>query len=568
MALVYDPKTGQMTESDPLPEIALTQPIDTAVPAPEIQNIEATLLPERIVSDPAQVAPMAMPLPEKQAVPMEDTSSWTDHFTTDKYLDQSIQDLVELGGYSAPTDAQGVPLAQPEIPVAAGNADVFTPSATMMRTKTGTDQRTQTEATPGMNNALAGERAAVMQATKAADDSVKIATDLAILKEGADKERAAVSDAISADADQLWKDSKIAAEDSRQQVQKLREELATQPWTSYWGSKSNGDRIMLGLAVGLGALGQAQVGGQNVAMALVSNMVDDYNKNEDARVRSLESQLTLAQNYSTQAQQAIKDQYTLLAAKKAANFDKITGQLDAISAKTNTAKAANAASALSAQIKQKANNELLDSEEKLAAKNVMTRDVFVNTGINLDPTRFVKADGTEMSDSQSREYKAVINMAPSIKIMEDIEKGGYTRTNGYAMARNAFENANLETGMLGQVKDSVTALAKLESDMYRLTAGDQNAQRYFRHALDMLKVKLRTESGASISPTEYGKEMLSYLPRGNNANADWSSQDRDLKDARELRRRTLTASRGASQSGTKFWFETPVAAQGAFDVTK
>jgi hypothetical protein len=466
------------------------------------------------------------------------------------------EQVQNMSGAQFPTDPYtGQPLPSAPLPdmAAAEGAAVISPETQLLAQKTGDVSTTTVDPTAGAMGALQGARNAVAAGDAARAAEVEIVGQLAEEKAIIDAERGAAAQDYASKAQILYDQAEKDLQTNRDEIARLRQQYASQPWQSYWGSKETGDKIMLGLAVGLGALSQSQIGGQNLAMAFIQSGIDDHNKSQDARFRNLEAQLTSAQAGSVQGQQAIKLQFENLVATKAAAYDHLDKQLAAISAKTNVQAARNNAEKLRADLGLKANKELFEMENELSARTTTRSDIFSSRTVKGSPLSFVRADGQPMTEAQSKEYKAFLTTAPALKDMETLESQ-LVNTTEYANYRKALLNEMRDLPTIEGLVNGAAILARFDSMVERSNAGNAGLQMYDRALRKIMVDKLRLDSGASIAPSEYSQFIKTYMPKDITSNNDPASQAMDLEQVRKYRRDYLNAMLGASGSASKPWY--------------
>lgn len=540
-----------------VPDTALMTEVDKA--AADL-GVDAVLAPE--VSMGAETG--LLPTPQYFANPGIDPSitpevEWANATDVlDPFNSSTIEQVKNMTGAQFPTDPQtGLPIPSqqplPDLSMTQVPA-VVAPEQQLIQQKVGDQTTTEMIPTQGVNNALGMARGAVQAADVAAAQGVQVAKTLAEDKAIVDQARLAVADDFAIKAQELYSQSEKEMQLNRDEIARLRQEYASQPWQSYWGSKDTGDKVMLALAVGLGALSQSQIGGQNLAMSFIQSNIDDHNKAQSERFRQLEAQLNSTQAGSVQSQQVLKSQFDNLVASKAAAYDQLDKQLAAISAKTNVESARVGAEKLRAELDLKNSKELFDMEKELAARTTKRIDIFDTKTVKGNPLSFVRADGQPMTEAQSKEYKAFVNSAEAIKDMEMLEDQGYTNTTQFANLNKAMIGEFRDLGALKGPVEGALLLAKFDSAVARASAGDPSTQLYVRSLRKAMVDKLRLDSGASISPSEYFTFMQTYTPSDNTVNINPDHQKVNLEQTRRYRRTYLETMLGASGSANKPWY--------------
>lgn len=546
-----DDQELELQDTNTIPETALMQPIDRLV-----VDMPVVSAPE--VSMGAESGPIDVPLPVGSADPGLTAVDWANAADVlDPFNASTVEQFQNMTGAQYPTNIYtGEPLA----PAPMSNVDslgapaVFAPEQQLIQQKVGERSISTVTPTTGMNTALQGARTGTQMIDDAAAAQVDIAQALAEDKALVDAERQLAASHYAGKAEALYRQAEMDMQTSRDEIAKLRQQYASQPWQSYWGSKDTGDKIMLGLAVGLGALSQSQIGGQNLAMAFIQSSIDDHNKSQDMRFKNLEAQLSAAQAGSVQAQQGIKLQFENLIASKTAAYDHLDKALGAISAKTNVESARVNAEKLRGELALKNNKELFEMEKELAARTTTRTDIFNTRTVKGNPLSFVRADGQPMSEAQSKEYKAFLNSAPAVRDLENLEDQGIANTTEFAEYRKALIGEMRELGALGGMVEGAALLAQFDSAVDRVSAGNPDLQLYNRALRKIMVDKLRLDSGASIAPSEYHAFIKTYMPSDNTINLNPQHQAVNLKQVRNYRRTYLDSMLGASGSASKPWY--------------
>lgn len=471
----------------------------------------------------------------------------------------AMEEIQTLVGSQAPTNALTGETLPPKAPLpdmtAANTPVIIAPEEQLIREKVGETATTTVEPTAGMNAALGEVRAGVQSLTNTAQALVDVETEIAANKAQMDRARSVVADKYAADALAIQEQSKRELEENKKVIERIRQDLAAQPWQSYWGSKEVGDKMMLAIAVGLGAYSQAQIGGQNIAMTLLQSNIDDHNKSQAERFRTLEAQLNSAQAGSVQAQEALKSQFDILVANNKAAYDQVDKQLMAINGKANTEKARLETQKMADENRIKANETAFKLEEMLGARTTKRLDIFDSRTVKGDPRRFVTANGESMGEGQRKDYMAVMGMGEAVKDMEALEEQGYTTSAEYSALSKNLLNEYRELGALTGPVNGALILARFDSAVNRANARDVKSQLYTRAIRKMIVDKLRRESGSAIGMSEFVGQIQTYTPHDNTMNNDAASQAMDLDQVRKYRRSVLEGYLGSSGSANRLWYQ-------------
>ena len=475
----------------------------------------------------------------------------------DPFNSSIVEQVKNMIGAQYPTDPiTGTPLPAGPLPdmSAAQGPVVLAPEEQIVQQKVGDITTTSIEPTAGMTSALEQARMGAAGQVDTAQAQVDVVTKLAQLKEGMDTVRLKASETYAREADDIYKASLKEMNLHKAEIARIRTELASQPWQSYWGSKDTGDKIMLSLAIGLGALGQAHIGGQNLAMAVIQSGIDDHNKSQSERFRTLEAQLNSAQTGSVQAQNALKGQFDLLIANKAAAYDQIEKQASAIMGKANTEKARLDAQKIVDETRLKANKELMDMVDELAVRTTKRVDIYDPKTVKGNAGLFIRRDGQPMDESQRKDFMAVNGMGQAMKDMEALEGNGYTTTSQYSTLRKNLLNEFRELGALTGPVNTALVLARFDSAVDRSNARDVSSQLYTRAFRKFIVDKLRRESGSAIGMSEFTGQAQTYLPSDDTMNPDKASQLMDLDQVSKYRRGVVEGYLNSSGSGASLWY--------------
>ncbi len=532
-----------------IPEDALMQPVDKEVEAIQIP------VPQQFgaVQGPIDVGlPVGLANPEITV--SEDYANAAD--ILDPFNSSTVEQIQNMAGAQFPTDIHtGEQLPANPVPQIDQGPAVLSMGDQTVKTKVGETTTEQKTPTAGSKQALQEVKQAISDQDAAMQEQAKIDMQIAEDKTIIDAQRLIKANEYASKAENLFIQAQKDAEENRQTINQLRQQFAEQPWNSFWGSKSTGDKVILGLAVGLGALGQAHVGGQNVAMSVLQSGIDDYNKQQDLKFKAFESQLNAAQQYSVQSQQAIKVQYENLMASKMAAYDQLDKQLAVISAKTNVPSAQIKAEQARAALSLKANKDRFEMEKEYDARTTNRLDIFDTKTIAHDPRRFIKSDGQPMNEGQSKEYKAFLNSAPAIKDMEELEKTGIANTDEFANYKKSLLNEMRDFGVIKGPAEVAAWMARFDSMSTRASANQPSLVLYNRALRKAMVDKLRLDSGASIAESEYATFIQTYLPSDNTVLRGPEQQKMDLAQVHKFRREYLESMRGASGSNTPLWYE-------------
>jgi hypothetical protein len=542
-----------------IPESAKMQPIDklAADIMPAIDAVPTTA-PMGAPSGTIDVAAPAMPVGlnlENPKDPMMGAAGLAGALQNPYSLDTWQNFYNNMTGQKAPINlVTGEPLQTPNIIPLTDEPAVIAPEQQTITKKVGDTTTTMVEPTAGGLAALAATKDAAAGIDEAAKLKGQVAQEVALHKSEVDAKRALASDKYFQESEKLLTLAQQEMKKSQDEISRLRQEYATKPWQSFWGEKSIGDKLMLSLAVGLGAMGQAKLGGQNVAMALLNSKIDDFNKTQEGEFRKLESQLSSSQSNMVQQQQAIQGLFQNLVATRTAAYDQLDKQLANVGSRVNTLSAKAENDQLRNELKLKAQKDIFNMEQELAARTSTRMDIFDTKSVKGNPKAYVKADGSEMKESEAKAYSAFINIAPALKDIEELENNGFTNSTSYKNYKTALATSFRNFGVLNGPLDALAALNQFDSNMRQTLAGDVNAQRYHMAFMKMMTDKLRYDSGANIALSESTGFAQTYLPSDISENSDKASQEANLAQVRKNRRTFLESMLGTSGSSNKPWY--------------
>ena len=304
--------------------------------------------------------------------------------------------------------------------------------------------------------------------------------------------------------------------EARKEVEDTRAELAATPWGSYWDSKSTGDKLLLGIAVGLGAYSQSQIGGQNVAMALLNNMVAAHDKSRDDHLNILKARGSMASADSLNILEGTKRLNALADGSKLADLDQITAQLNAIISQTNSPKlAANARAAL-ATIEEKAIKEDLGIQDKLGSKITRSTHLFKPVVAGYVADSYMTKDGTgkmvRMNETQAKDNKVFLRQVPLERRMSEFENTPELLSDPqYVAIYNALTKPP-PTGFTGQNITDIDQLAQIGSAIDRAAFNNPALREYAIATLHFVQLQTRGETGAAMEDSEVARNALIIMP--------------------------------------------------------
>lgn len=137
-----------------------------------------------------------------------------------------------------------------------------------------------------------------------------------------------------------------------QQLATMRRELAEERETDPWEDRSTGSRLLAGLAVGLGALGQGMGGGPNIALSIVQGTIEREQEARRENRRRREEGLAGAERERAVVENRFGDERVQEAAELVGMWDTVGRRLEQISASAQGEEAQVQAQALAASIER------------------------------------------------------------------------------------------------------------------------------------------------------------------------------------------------------------------------
>jgi hypothetical protein len=425
--------------------------------------------------------------------------------------------------------------------------------------KVGEEQTTSYQRSPELNKRIKEIDAIKKEQADAAQKVVNEINVIADDKAKLDAVRSEEGQKIAAEAQRLYTQAESERQYYRNEIEQKRQELASMKPETFWGSKSAADKIMLALSVGLGAWGQAEIGGQNIGLALLMKNMEEHDSLQKQKFKQVESELSLLQNYSVDAQKVINNQFTSLKALDIAQRDKLDAMLGSLESKVKTEnerlKIIDARTKIQADITQKQ----AELEKDILQRTTRTDFIKGVTGVVADPKAPYQVNGQPMSVEQSKKHALVLTGGEAEHIMSQLEdKAQLTKTQAYAdyyKAKQRHLELFASGRMGGELYSSVKGLMNSDPELRAILAANPDLTEYDRMNNQYLEELLREKTGAAIAANEEGNLLRVILPKPGSDNLSDAARDKDLQVSRDARRRYLRTARTISNSGIKFYFE-------------
>jgi hypothetical protein len=343
---------------------------------------------------------------------------------------------------------------------------------------------------------------------------------------------------------------------AREEATKLRQEMANTPWTTFWGSKSTGDKLLLSMAVGLGAYSQARVGGQNVVLGMIQDQIQEHNVMQKNIHQNLRDRLSAtsadAQTILTGTQHLQKIENT----RNIAAYDQVQKELDMMQSRVKTEQAKSNLQILSSQVAMKSHELDLKYAQETKLKSTLTTDVLVttNASIPVGNAQFVNAKGQieDMTESDKIRYGYMNEQAVTNKDMTALEKAGVLDDKNYAILWNLVTNPPASHTL-----KEVRGLADYLS-MGGLTEDTVNKnprlRQYYQSVMNSADPAGRAKSGGVMTMGEMAGYIRQRMPSPQDMNTPGA--EGSLQNVQTFRKNELKSKRGLLNANhIKFSFE-------------
>jgi hypothetical protein len=541
-------------DEDKIDELAAQLPEELPLEAPIVEAVptEAPIPPTQVIGAPAAVNPNAA-VGGISGVPDFIAQSATN---PQGFFTPVVNQVV--GAYDATIDTRtGLKKPEEAIPQLQEGA-LRTPEAIAVREKVGEKQTSQITRTPEIDRItkdLKTERQKVEQAQK---NTLTEYQGIAEAKQELDTARLIDANDYANKAQKLYDEAAANRAAMAKEIEVKRLELASMKPETFWGSKSAADKIMLALSVGLGAWGQAEIGGQNIGLELLKRNMDEHDSLQKQRFSQVERELSLLQNYSVQSQQAINNQFTSLAAMNLAQKEKALMATQQLMSKVSTASELQKLTETNARIKEDMLKTEADLERDLALKTVTTHHLFEDKKQAFsNPNAFIKENGEEMKGDEKKEYAFVLTGGEAeykMAQLEDLNNGELLKTKEYQdwwRAKKRQLDLLAQSGAAREVYYGMKSLTNQDPELKNILQNHSSLQMYDNAFNQYVEELARKKSGAQIGDKEFSIFFDQTVPLDTPGSGDNAS----LNAVRSSRRRNLMTSRDYSGSGRKFYFE-------------
>lgn len=165
-----------------------------------------------------------------------------------------------------------------------------------------------------------------------ANIQAKAAEEQAVLKEQAIAEEQRL---VAQEQEELAKrQEEIQASEAR--IESNINSLRNMKPETFWGSKSDSDRMMSGIALALGALGSTIAGGPNTAMQIINGQMQDFKAKEDAKFNKTKELINLSRLSLADKQKALTAAQETWASRSLGAAKVLEKQLDLVASKAKS----------------------------------------------------------------------------------------------------------------------------------------------------------------------------------------------------------------------------------------
>ncbi len=429
-------------------------------------------------------------------------------------------------GAPAPTDKEFHPTQTDEI-LSSGNV--------MAQKKLG--EQTRLAPSPQLTAVQQGQvtqQALMNEGDKLTTQAVEASNTLDILAADLDQAKMDVSKTYADEIKHQQIRAQTDYDQARAEVATARAEMAKQDWSTFWGSKDTGDRLLLGLALGLGAYSQTKIGGQNVASEVINGMMKDYNANQQNKFQALKGRLEASSTDSLHILEGAKQLDNLAKANELAQFDQISKQYDAMANRTKSAMTAIDLQKANIAVKQKTIEAEQKINQELAVKNTNVTDILSTpTNVAISPTSGMTLDGTgkvvPMTDKQKDANAVAILSARAYGDMRQLENTGVLNRPAYSAVYNVLTNPT--TGAIASTIKGTEAMTRLGSELDAACKNDPGLRLYAQQLQDMATRMTRDLTGASMPLSEVSTEVQGMIatPLGGNTPQDKMNMDFSIR---------------------------------------
>ena len=429
----------------------------------------------------------------------------TDQFTAPAQVAPQLDQQMPVA-----TPAPAAPVAPPAEP-----APEFTATGRAVSTRT-----TQTERTPGIEKQLSELDAAKALQEQAVQQQMKAAQDIGRIEAEAATSEAAVMQDFAVKQQAAAAEANAKIQDANARVQSMQAEMEAQSPESFWGSKSTGQKIGLGIALALGAFGQGMTGGPNTALQVINGQMNDFmslqRRKADQKLKAIE----LRKGDVQTQRQARVDAMSQLAAQEQAAIGQVRAQIQSKLAIAKSQDQIAKLQQLDAELANQAASKQLEFEQQLAPTVAQdsTEQLIRQTAGTTAET--ITDAGKPMTDTQLKASGFLERAEPALQGVEGFEDEVFADKEKFeAFKENMTEVARASStaavpvigGFLEAITPSKAKLAEGEAGI--VFGGEElpGGSAYLAQAEDFIRTMLRKESGAAIASDEFDNEYKRFF---------------------------------------------------------
>lgn len=292
---------------------------------------------------------------------------------------------------------------------------------------------------PEAKKAMADYDKAVKKQQEAINAETEAATNAALVQGEYNRAFADTTEKVASEFANTLSEADKQIADTQRELDTRITEFANQKPETFWGSKTEGDRIAAAVSVGLGSLGQALLGSkENVGMVLLKRSMDEFEAGQkeiyNRQLKSLENQ-KLSIDQKLAAKSSLKFTYD---AKMLAATEKVKQQWAIAMQQAKTpeivAKAQKASAMLDSQAAAKKMEIMKDYAETVKTTAIKKAISALASNMNPDQRRAALESAKELRKIQSTMLTNTADLGATLKVLRD-------PTKSYDLKLNASNNS-------------------------------------------------------------------------------------------------------------------------------
>jgi hypothetical protein len=325
-------------------------------------------------------------------------------------------------------------------------------------------------------------------------------------------------------------------------------DLKNKEYKGYWADQSAGTKIVGALSVALGAYGASMGGGPNYALNIINKAMDDdfnqYKTGIDKQISAIQQS-----RISMDSKAKLTDQkLAQLDAYKLGQLEQVGAKIGSLASKFGGEDAQNKLAQMNAILDQKKAETKMAIEDKYAQQysNVVEknmRTIKVDEKGQIIPQigdQTTTDQGKAMSEGQLKAQGDLDKMNASAAILDDLAKSKDFDTGrvGSVAYRAQLWRSVKDAPLIGSLISPVAELGAGPAGGAESTLSEKEKQ-YLQEARNFVAFKLRRESGAAISESEFAREYERFFPVANDT-AEQIEAKRKARNREIAARRTET----------------------------